>query len=740
MKRMSRYAMPCRLVGLLLCALLLAGILPCFGALGAQKKNSAGSLKVSLSTDITAIPAETRNIKFTLFKVGTPAQDTAIGWRFDNDNGLSRYTNGIVEMVKAERNSELQRAVNQLADVITGDYKLMDKCRVETLDLSSGSAKAQKLDQGIYIGVLTDAPAGLSANTSLFTIPFWNADKTELLYDADIVVKDVYNKDSVTVNKVDSEDRTPIQGAMFTLYYDNRPIATYISDKEGRFTISTDDPALANLLPKSDAERVVMVLKETNAPRGYILPRNDAYKVVLARKTTHLVEDDVIQKPISIYEITIGNGQKELTVPNYPEYEFENIYKSVTVNKVSNTNSPLTGAEFTLYYDNRAITTYSGGRFTISTEDKPLQRYLPSPGKKITMKLRETRAPSGYQRSTTDYDVVISAILVKAWNEQHTKLINAVTYYITVDGEQTLSVVNEPEETEPEPPAGGGGGGGVPQEPTPTTDITVTKNWVDDGNFNQVRPGAIDITLYADGSPVDAQPTWTRSGDSWTATFTNLPTVDGSGKEISYTVDESPVEYYKKQVSGLTITNTLEDRPPQEYVDLSVTKIWQDNGNIEGRRPTNITIHLYRDGTLIETVHVTAGTDWLYTFKHLPADNGFGHVYEYTIDEDTVPGYYKRINGTEITNGMLPPDGDIPNVPDQPKEIPERGGTPAPVFEDLTDEELEELFDMFGYGTPLYGMLGTGDQVPVWVWVCGSVGIIALAMAVLMGRKKRKQQ
>jgi hypothetical protein len=37
-------------------------------------------------------------------------------------------------------------------------------------------------------------------------------------------------------------------------------------------------------------------------------------------------------------------------------------------------------------------------------------------------------------------------------------------------------------------------------------------------------------------------------------------------------------------------------------------------------------------------------------------------------------------------------------------------------------------------------MLGTGDQIPVWVWVCGGVGIVALAMAILMGRKKRKQQ
>ena len=738
MKRMSRYAMPCRLLGLLLCALLLAGILPCFGALGAPRKNNTGSLQVSLSTDVSGLP-EGAEIEFTLYKVGTPAQDTALGWRFDDS--LSAHTKGIVEIVEAKRNSELQAAVDKLAAAITGDSQLEKKSKVETLDLSKGEAKTSKLEQGVYIGVLTKAPEGLTANASLFTIPFWNAKKTELLYSAKVVVKDayVYNEvkhDSVTVTKVDESGKL-INGAQFTLYNGDTAIATYGGDNQSSFTIKTDDPALADVLPRTDDETVELTLRETKAPKGYILPRNDAYKVVITRKTT--APDNIRQGTTITYGITIGKGEKTLAVTNQPDYDFENYHHSVTVNKVSNTNSPLTGAVFTLYYEGRAITTYSGGSFTISTQDTALQRYLPSPGQRITLKLRETTAPDGYQRSDAEYDVVLSADSGTRWNDGRTKMINYVNYYITIDGDKdTLRVENQPT---PTTGGGGGGGGDVPQvPPTPLTDITVTKVWVDDGNFNRVRPGAIDITLLADGSPVSAQPTWTKSGDTWTCTFKNLPRVDDSGKEITYTVDESPVEYYKKQVSGLTITNTLEDIPPKEYVDLSVTKIWQDNGNVEGRRPTNITIHLYRDGELIETVHVTMGTDWQYTFKHLPADNGYGHVYTYTIDEDTVPGYYKRVSGTTITNGMLPPDGDIPNVPDQPREIPERGGTPAPVFEDLTDEELEELFDMFGYGTPLYGMLGTGDQIPVWVWVCGGVGIVALAMAILMGRKKRKQQ
>ena len=55
------------------------------------------------------------------------------------------------------------------------------------------------------------------------------------------------------------------------------------------------------------------------------------------------------------------------------------------------------------------------------------------------------------------------------------------------------------------------------------------------------------------------------------------------------------------------------------------------------------------------------------------------------------------------------PESGVPTVPEKPEDIPERrSGTPVPRFEGMGDEELEGMFDMFGYGTPLYGMFGTG--------------------------------
>ena len=54
---------------------------------------------------------------------------------------------------------------------------------------------------------------------------------------------------------------------------------------------------------------------------------------------------------------------------------------------------------------------------------------------------------------------------------------------------------------------------------------------------------------------------------------------------------------------------------------------------------------------------------------------------------------------------------------------------------EMTDEELEEMFDLFDYGTPLYGILGTGDEVPAWVWACGGGGLLAAALAIILGNE-----
>jgi len=54
------------------------------------------------------------------------------------------------------------------------------------------------------------------------------------------------------------------------------------------------------------------------------------------------------------------------------------------------------------------------------------------------------------------------------------------------------------------------------------------------------------------------------------------------------------------------------------------------------------------------------------------------------------------------------------------------------IFKNLTEEKLDELLEILGYETPLYGMLQTGDEIPIWVLIAIIIGICALIIAFLL--------
>ena len=67
-----------------------------------------------------------------------------------------------------------------------------------------------------------------------------------------------------------------------------------------------------------------------------------------------------------------------------------------------------------------------------------------------------------------------------------------------------------------------------------------------------------------------------EEADGWKYSFTGLAKYDDNKQEIKYTVDESEVEKYTKQINGYDIVNTY---TPPETIDISGTKTWNDEGN-----------------------------------------------------------------------------------------------------------------------------------------------------------------
>ncbi|MBQ2835818.1 MAG: Cna B-type domain-containing protein [Clostridia bacterium] len=197
-------------------------------------------------------------------------------------------------------------------------------------------------------------------------------------------------------------------------------------------------------------------------------------------------------------------------------------------------------------------------------------------------------------------------------------------------------------------------------------DIPVTKVWKYDTNTGN-RPDSITVKLYANNK--DTGKTLTLKGDnvsdSWSGTFTELEKTDDSGKEITYTVkEEVPIGYAAEpeitgnMTSGFTITNTLKS------IDVSVEKSWDDEDNVEGLRPTSITVALYENGTSVRTAVLNEGNHWKYTFRSLPEYKN-GKEVAYTVKETNKPeGYTTAITGNvesgfTITNIHIPEKNEI---------------------------------------------------------------------------------
>ena len=283
--------------------------------------------------------------------------------------------------------------------------------------------------------------------------------------------------------------------------------------------------------------------------------------------------------------------------------------------------------------------------------------------------------------------------------------------------------------------------------PIPLTDVTGHKIWDDESNAHGTRPSGITVTLLANGTPVQASPTWANTDtDDWTYTFRNLPAVTAAGITITYTVQEVRVPNYETSISGTTITNRLIPGEPDGFVELTGVKTWDDDDDAKGLRPESVTVRLLRDGAEIDQITVTNADGWRYSFGNLPTDDGYGNAYTYTIREDGVFGYVATVNGMNLTNTLLlrdrPPKGEDDfgrgDIPMGTVEIERRNsGTPVPRYDTVTEGQFEDMFNLFDYDTPLWGMLGTGDETPAWPYAFAGAGALALiALAIL--KKKRK--
>ncbi len=182
------------------------------------------------------------------------------------------------------------------------------------------------------------------------------------------------------------------------------------------------------------------------------------------------------------------------------------------------------------------------------------------------------------------------------------------------------------------------------------TSVSVQKVWNDDGNRDRIRPGSITVTLYAEADGVakhKVDEAVLNETNLWTATISGLAK-NVNGKSYTYTWEEENVPegytlttgYDSEDTSNTILTNTH----IPEKVEASVTKVWDDNNNQDGKRPTGITVKLYGKAgeaaaeEILETT-LNEANNWKYTKTELPKfKNGVAYTYYWT-EETQLPGY-----------------------------------------------------------------------------------------------------
>ena len=215
--------------------------------------------------------------------------------------------------------------------------------------------------------------------------------------------------------------------------------------------------------------------------------------------------------------------------------------------------------------------------------------------------------------------------------------------------------------------------------PTETISVKADKHWADNSNQAKKRPTSIILRLK-NGAEIVEDKTLTGTGNDWTYTFENVPKYNQFGNEVNYSLEEletntGDLKFYNKDVagtykSGFTVTNTF--NVPDEKVNVAVTKNWDDNSNVNGKRPTSIKYVLNGGTTPVEQVvsgNTTTDENWSYTFANLPKYNELGNIINYSVEEQEVNAndfkfYTNKIigdkdSGFKITNKFVVPEDKI---------------------------------------------------------------------------------
>lgn len=195
-----------------------------------------------------------------------------------------------------------------------------------------------------------------------------------------------------------------------------------------------------------------------------------------------------------------------------------------------------------------------------------------------------------------------------------------------------------------------------------TKNITITKAWNDENNQDGLRPKS--ITAVVNGSDGSARFVQLFESQNWTTSLNNLPKYKNS-TEVQYTVKENAISGYETEIKQTGDSYTITNTHTPAVVTVSVVKIWDDENNQDGIRPSLIQVTLTGSDGSTHNAAITKNEGWTYQFKDLPQYKN-GVKIDYTLQEaDSNPYTYEIVKGSDgysftITNNYVPAAVNVP--------------------------------------------------------------------------------
>ncbi len=429
-------------------------------------------------------------------------------------------------------------------------------------------------------------------------------------------------------------------------------------------------------------------LKEITAPIGYLLDET-AYEITIGATVSDYVYNEETKLFERIFHFTInsitglepeGNGYRFVNSRDFTDPVVN--HDTLTVTKVDPDGIMLEGAEFELTDTTGNSEFYTGGQFTISTEDEFMAQYIDllltqlgdaenGESATTTLMLVERTAPHGYYTTIAgniakSYSVKLTATRSIIWNGAQQKFQEVTTFTLKEVAENgneydAVNIVNNPighgqltinkvKFATDIPLEGAQFALFKDHELTMPIDVVVTtdENGIAILSTELINPdmlpneGAVLVLYLAE---TQAPAGYTMTDEIWSVAIVAARDAEGA---VAYSI-----------TANNSAELTVENHPNEK---VTVKKYWE---NVTGT-PDPIQVQLYKDGTPYgDAVTLSADNTWYHVWENLPGGAA------YTVEEVKVPdGFTSRTeqpaeNSFVITNtGTSVPQ--TPSTPDTP--------------------------------------------------------------------------